>query len=606
MSQIAPNNLRIEAFSEPGRESRQFHEGVEKLIRHQFQCLLQVVSLECAAEEVSSRADKQPVGLPAGLTEEKRANVKSNPYQYLPAFQYSEPRLLMIGRFLQCVTALCRFAKGGRSARIAGFRLANLDWWSKYEVGSIIDALGCICSYCDAKCEFCFRKGSPLDRFKHKMLSRPEAESIIKYYNIKKGTGLPVTLHDTGEFLLNKDIFDILKRVRRKDPKVMINDLTTNGNHLNSGVISRLADLKPIFLVISVNAINQEIRSQVMKGKRSKFDLGAVPLLRDHGIPYIGSIVPWPDMPFEEIRETVKYLDHNEAFLIRICLPSYSRFSHPLPPFNPQNYWQEITNLMEEVRGDISTPLLIQPSWYLRQEIKAHVDGVIRNSPACKAGIRFGDQILSVNGKTVVTRRNVVQELVSLHKENQEASVVVLRNGKEMIFTLKEYDSENEDHYPYKPRGYFSDPRTLFGIHFIDGFPLESILEMTRIINKQPEANDILVFTTRLGQRLFYRSFEMLIRSESLEIPIEKIRVTMADHRYWGGNIMVGDLHVVQDYIEHIRKLQKAGYNPDLVLIPSSFTLGQWKLDVLGNSYLEIERQTGCRVELVGTAAVKI
>jgi len=371
MKTVAPRNFNLDISSEFENETWNFRQGVEKLIRHQFQCLLQVVSLKLAEKDPPSQ--NQHIQLSVPLSGSSSKNVSSGkPFrkEYLLAYLYIEPRLIMIGRFLKCISGFCRLDQGDQSKTIIGFKLKNLQWWANYPIGSIIDALGCICSYCNAKCEFCFRRGSPLERFKNKMLSASEAKTIVRYYDIKKGTGLPVPLHDTGEFLLNPHILDILKQVRIKDPKVMINDLTTNGNLLNADVIAQLADLKPIFLVVSVNSIGRETRSHLMKGKMSEVALESIPLLRKHGIPYIGSIVPWPRTTFEEIEKTIKFLDQNEAYLIRICLPSFSRYSHPEAPFDPQKYWRDLTFLLEKIRLKISTPLLIQPSWYLRRRSK--------------------------------------------------------------------------------------------------------------------------------------------------------------------------------------------------------------------------------------------
>ncbi len=61
---------------------------------------------------------------------------------------------------------------------------------------------------------------------------------------------------------------------------------------------------------------------------------------------------------------------------------------------------------------------------------------------------------------------------------------------------------------------------------------------------------------------------------------------------------MIGDLHVVQDYIDRLTDLRELGYGPDLALIPRSF-VGEWGFDVMGRSYRDIERNTGCRVELI-------
>jgi hypothetical protein len=79
----------------------------------------------------------------------------------------------------------------------------------------------------------------------------------------------------------------------------------------------------------------------------------------------------------------------------------------------------------------------------------------------------------------------------------------------------------------------------------------------------------------------------------------------MAPHNFWGGNIIVGDLHVVQDYVDHLKTLARAGYVPDLVIIPNSFT-DSWGQDLLCTSYQEIERKARVPVELLPVRRVMV
>ena len=63
----------------------------------------------------------------------------------------------------------------------------------------------------------------------------------------------------------------------------------------------------------------------------------------------------------------------------------------------------------------------------------------------------------------------------------------------------------------------------------------------------------------------------------------------------------MGDLMVVQDFIDCIKKyLEQYNKRPDLIVIPSSpFNLGQWRRDLTGRVYLDIEREVGIPVELL-------
>ena len=68
---------------------------------------------------------------------------------------------------------------------------------------------------------------------------------------------------------------------------------------------------------------------------------------------------------------------------------------------------------------------------------------------------------------------------------------------------------------------------------------------------------------------------------------------------FWGGNIILGDLMTVEDFIQGlIQRYDKIARKPDLVIIPSSF-LVDWGRDYTGKYYKEIERKTGLKIVLL-------
>ena len=80
-----------------------------------------------------------------------------------------------------------------------------------------------------------------------------------------------------------------------------------------------------------------------------------------------------------------------------------------------------------------------------------------------------------------------------------------------------------------------------------------------------------------------------------------KLHLRVPENRYFGGNIIMGDLLVVQDFIEAIQAfINEERIYPDLVVIPSSpFHLSGWGRDLTGRVYREIERLTDIPVALV-------
>lgn len=84
------------------------------------------------------------------------------------------------------------------------------------------------------------------------------------------------------------------------------------------------------------------------------------------------------------------------------------------------------------------------------------------------------------------------------------------------------------------------------------------------------------------------------------------VDIEVPANRYFGGNIFMGDLLIVQDFIDHvINSLKKVRHKPDLIVIPSSaFSLGAWQRDLTGRPYLDIERDVGIPVELIDRSTV--
>jgi hypothetical protein len=172
-----------------------------------------------------------------------------------------------------------------------------------------------------------------------------------------------------------------------------------------------------------------------------------------------------------------------------------------------------------------------------------------------------------------------------------------------MDVTLEDTSEPDDDLYPYKPRGYPPPWRSTrwsgFGLHFIDGFRHEYLLPIKQSLEGRPLARRVLLFTTPLMKPLLLQSLAMVAGVPEYSFPQDReLRVTIAPQLFWGGNIMIGDIQPVHDYIAHLRTLRQHGYVPDLALIPRSF-LNRWGQDVLGNTYLKIERETGVAVELL-------
>jgi len=122
-----------------------------------------------------------------------------------------------------------------------------------------------------------------------------------------------------------------------------------------------------------------------------------------------------------------------------------------------------------------------------------------------------------------------------------------------------------------------------------------SLLEDLQILIKKHQAQNVLLLSSRLVKPVFLQ----LLRESSLFGGIQ-IQVEVPENCYFDGNICMGDLLVVRDFIEAIKDYLTKNPSPDLIVIPSSpFSLGQWRRDLEGRVFAEIERSVGLPVALL-------
>lgn len=152
--------------------------------------------------------------------------------------------------------------------------------------------------------------------------------------------------------------------------------------------------------------------------------------------PHYGTIIAWTEVSFREIEATIKYLDENDAQVIAIYPPGFT-------DFNKSNYtskqmdthWNKLLEFYYSICEKIETPIIFSPSSYWNKNIRAVIDGIIRNSPSYDAGIKKGDIILEINDKPVYSKEVARVELMNLRNNygRYRRKIKILRNNK--IFT---------------------------------------------------------------------------------------------------------------------------------------------------------------------------
>jgi hypothetical protein len=590
---------------------RAFHKEAGTIIRHQLEEMLKIIDLEdqSGIAEVDSyciRSSPLPVPASQNLACDrnlvKRAE-EGPAAEDLHSYQTIEPRLGMIGGFLRQVLRAGQFEFQGNAVPIQGFRLKNLSYWAKYPFASLFENLNfeSVTSACSSDCEFCFLDGMGPLRPRGRRLTMREARTRARYYSSTTRKGLPVPTSLPGEPLLHPQFLDFLRIARESDHEECF-FLTTNGDFLTKEIIEQLARLKPLSICVSLNSADPATRARIMRSKRSKVAIESIPLLHEAGISFIGSIVTSPSLSLDDIANTARYLDQHSALAVRLLLTGYTKYQTPAAAFNTDYWWGEIAGLGKKLRTELGTPVGMQPNFYWDQSISPRIDGVYRNSPADHAGLQAGDLVVEIQGQPIVTKAGILDAFQTRTDTSHSVKITILRNEKEIGVELTADMKPEDDFYPFKPKGYRlgtgSPEGFCLGIHVAQGFRLEYLRALKNLVEKRPEAKNVLVFTTPLVQNHLLQALELAGNMPECRLDGVVLRTTVAAQVYWGGNIVIGDLHVSQDYVDHLRRLVDCGYRPDLVIIPGSF-VNMWGFDVSGISYTEIERLTGIPVELL-------
>ena len=578
---------------------------VAALVRHQLENLLRVIELQAGGLPIHATAYR------FGRNGEASVRNSAARYDSTLAYRHVEPRLGMIACLLQNLSRLGRFEGLDSPVDIDGFALRNLPFWARYPSTRLIDNFGELSTWCNCNCEFCFLHGSRMLSPKRPMLSMKEAATRARYYSAETQTGLPTPSAPPGEPLSNPHALELLRMARQAHPDHVL-DITTNGDFLTASVARALAELKPLHVSLSLNSSNPLERRRSMGSQRADIGIRAVSLLREHEIQFTGSIVPSPHAPHDDVADTMRYLDAHTPIQIRLLLPGFTKHAMPAATFETKPFWDSLLTVAQQMRDELQAPLLIQPGFYWNRNITANIDGTYPNSPAAREGLRIGDRIVSVNGQPVITRAEAGYYLETPPScgEPWTTSVEVERGGRRWVVRLSNELGVDDDMYLYKPRGYSSSYEVLarwgFGIQLMDGFDLEPLRALKSLVERHPEARSVLIFTTPLVRELYLQALQLVGTSSQCALPpTVDVRVTVARQNFWGGNIVVGDLHVVQDYIDHLLLLARFGYRPDLAIIPNSFA-DSWGMDLLCRSYMEIERHTGVPVELLPVRRVMV
>jgi len=392
-------------------------------------------------------------------------------------------------------------------------------------------------STCNLSCLFCSNQQNPpgVQTFRLPPLPPEQTEELAGFLapGRKVVIGESATRIEEGEPFTHPRILEILSSLRRALPETPL-AITTNGTLLTPAGMDALAALSPLELTISLNSVAPAMRKRILGDQEPARALQAVELLSQKGIPFHGSLVALPHLTgMTDIAETVRFLAAHRALTVRIFLPGYTNLA-PKELHFELTLWRELTDMARGLTAELALPVTAEPD--PPGDFIPRIYGVMRDTPAYRAGLGIGDIVQAVNGRKPRTR----VEAFSLAKAAQNPVILFKRAGAESAAILK------------KARG--EAPGFVVSFDF-DPERLDSLAAAIR----RHRAQNPQFIASRLGAPL--------VEQAALLLGYSKSAVTVADNHFFGGSIRTAGLLTVSDLLMAAHSVQKRR-NVDLLLFP--------------------------------------
>ena len=424
-------------------------------------------------------------------------------------------------------------------------------------------------SACNLRCVFCSHRQNPkgvsVYSIGHRSLDEIELTLDFLDGERKIVIGESVTRVIEGEPFLHPEIKSILLKIRDKFPDTPV-QITTNGTRLTDDILDLIEELKEIELYISLNAVNKKER-EVLMGKTGETVLEAIPQLKGRNISFQGSIVamPWI-VGWDEMEDTIAFLDQNGAETIRIFMPGYTRLAPEELRFD-DDLPERLLSWVKGLREKYDTPLIVEPPFL--KDLVPKVEGVIKGTPGEEAGFHLDDKILEIGGVEPFSRVDAFHKLARSEGE----TILVERGEQQLELTLDKSLEERS------------------GLVFAYDLHPEVYNQILKKIISHKAKRPLLMAST-----LAYPLLSVLIERINESYDAVQARLVEVPNKFFGGSIMAGGLLVLKDFQDRWTNLDNNNY--DLILLPGIF-LESWGVDLIGDKLVDFEDKINIPIEVI-------
>ncbi len=403
-------------------------------------------------------------------------------------------------------------------------------------------------SVCNVHCRFCSHYQNPpeVQTVEIPPLSWELIEKLLAeiYPERPLVIGESITRIREGECLTHPQIKTVLSRIRTACPHTEI-WLTTNGSLLDEEMADFLAELGQVRITLSLNTASAENRRLLMRDRWAEQAVKAPIWLQKYQIPFQGSIVAMPQLlGWEDLEQTLAYLAEFGAENIRIFRPGYTDYGRLA--------LGEGLELQEKLAFKVAFwqkkyPVTLEPPDL--QDLQARIAGVIRHSPAEKAGLQSGDLITAIGGQKPFSRVDAFEAL----QQSGSVQLQIVRNGQEQVIFLNKL--------PFTASGLIMD---------YDLNP--GLLAKIKKELKPWRNRKILWLCSTAGEKVLRAGMQEKLRDYNLTLQA-------VPNSFFGGSISCAGLLTVRDLGQALREAQT-----EAVLLPAA-AFDRQQQDLTGQSW---------------------